>query len=163
MDTHDVIDLLTIVSVNDKRTTGENDVLLWHSLIGHLDKDDCSDAIMAHFRECPNEYLKPGHVLERVRAVIRDRYERADLRDQPHMVGMAGVRRDRYGYIDKSEPDDPEYPAEWGPDERLASYWESIDRRRDEAALAANDALPASQETRAACMDEIRRSLGRMP
>jgi hypothetical protein len=37
-----------------------------------------------------------------------------------------GVRHDRYGYIDKSAPDDPPYPADWNTDQRLAAYWQRV-------------------------------------
>jgi hypothetical protein len=83
VDTNDVIDLLTIVAVADKRTIGEADVVLWEKLLGHLDKDDCTDAIMAFRGEQPGVWLEPGHILQRVKAKRRDELDRMNPDDRP--------------------------------------------------------------------------------
>jgi hypothetical protein len=109
VDVEDVIDLLTIVSVGDKRTVGEADVVHWQKLIGQLDKDECADAIMAHRAEKPGVWLEPGHIFVRVKAKQRDRLERMDPDQRARSVaalegGHTGVRRDEFGYVDKSAP-----------------------------------------------------------
>ncbi len=133
MDHNDIIDLLTIVQASDNRSVGDPEIELWHRILGHLDKDDCTDAIMAHRRECPGVWLEPGHIVQRVKAVIKDRYERADtdIRDRGRPV-PAGVRRDHYGYIDKSEPEEEDPPgwATWDSEKRVRYYWQQLDAKR---------------------------------
>ncbi len=160
MDNSDIIDLLTIVSVADKRTVGEADVVLWHQLLGHLDKDDCTDAIMAHRREQPGVWLEPGHIAVRVRNARRDLYEREDpdYRNQQWPL-PPGARRDRHGYIDRSVRDETEYPAEWSTQQRLQATWDEINRARETTAAIAGKAslaAPADGDARAWAMTQIR-------
>lgn len=152
MDTEDIIDLLTIVSVGDKRTIGEADVILWQRVLTGLTKDDCLDAIEAHRRDQPGVFLEPGHVVKRVKALVTDRYDRADdeQRAQLNQEWDRGPQ-DKYGYPDKGLADG-EYPSEWTADERLAAYWASIERLRDQRALKS----VASCEQRAGAMSHIR-------
>jgi hypothetical protein len=155
MDRDEIIDLLTIVQASDQRTVGDPEIKVWHELLGRYDRDDCVDAIMWHRRERPGVWLEPGHVVARVRAVIQDRYERADVDDRPHSTGIDGVRRDRYGEIDKSAPDEDDYPSEWTSEQRVAAYWEKIRARR-------NDFNPPAGETvRGEAMAHIRDILGK--
>ena len=168
MDSSDIIDLLTIVAVADKRTIGEADVVLWRQTLGYLNKDDCVDAIMAHRREQPGVWLEPGHVLQRVRAAIRDRYERADPDERELSVGP-NVKRDRYGYVDKSAPDEEEYPAEWTTEQRMKATWESIERYRDGLSVSgerdekSTPGRKASSSVRQQAMADIRRILNKTP
>ena len=165
MDRNDIIDLLTIVQAGDNRTVGQPEVNLWHQLLGHLDRDDCTDAIMAHRREQPGQWLEPGHILQRVRAVVRDRYERSEpgLREQNQPL-PPGAHRDRYGYVDKSSgEEDVEYPAEWTVQQRLEATWESINRHRDSISGYDKDApgIPAADDVRGRAMAAIRSVLNK--
>jgi len=133
MDRDDILDLLAIIAAGDNRTVGETDVTIWGAMIGGLPKDDCLAAVEAHRKEQPGVWLEPGHVVQRVRAVMRDRFDRldpddrgdawADLGGRPSARGE--VRLDRHGVADKSEPD-PEYPPDWSADQRLAAYWKRV-------------------------------------
>jgi hypothetical protein len=165
VDKEDIIDLLTIVSVADRRTVGETDVELWHELLGRFSKDDCTEAIMQFRSEQPGDWLEPGHIVRRVKIMINDRMSRDDDAYPSYSQSFSGVRRDRYGYIDKSAPDDPEYPAEWNSEQRVSAYWKRIhDRQNEQTASAPEgwaDDLPASDQTRAEAMEKIRAILGR--
>jgi|HubBroStandDraft_3_1064219.scaffolds.fasta_scaffold69173_1 hypothetical protein len=166
MNRDDVIDLLTIVSAADNRQVTAPDIVVWHEHLERYERDECLDAIMSHQRES-TEYLQPAHVIQRVRAKRNDMIERADPDDRPHMVGLNGVPRDRYGYVAKGENDEIEYPAEWTSEQRLAHYWTQIENRRDSEALSAQSwdqtapHMPANADVRANCMRHIRSVLAR--
>jgi hypothetical protein len=76
--------------------------------------------------------------------------------------------RDRYGKVDKSEPDDEEYPRDWTPEQRLKATWEKLQAFRDgkerDDALANPGSLlttpPASAATRAKAMQDFQLSFG---
>ena len=164
MDRDDAIDLLSIISANDHRTIGQTDIQIWQQALGNVTPDEAVDAVMAHIRDMPGVWLEPGHVVARVKAKRRDAYERSDpdFREADKIEAMFGtsaaVRRDRYSYVDKSEPDDEDgYPADWTTEQRLKAYWAKIQAYRDQAeyeqAVAHPGSLlikpPASAEARA--------------
>lgn len=170
MQRDDVIDLLAIVQATDNREVGPVDVNVWAKIIGHLDRDECTDAIMAHRREQPGVWLEPGHIAARVKARHRDRYDRMDpderavaIADAEAAATSGFARRDRYGFIDKSMPDEPDYPADWDSAQRLNESWARIDEFRDrqEHAMAFSRpsslllSPPASAETRARALAEF--------
>ena len=142
MDREDIVDLLSIIQANDNRTIGETDMALWLQMIGQLAKDDALDAIQAHFAEYPHIRITPGHVIQRVKAMIKDRLERMEPDERAAAVGPAAVRRDRYGYIDKSAPDPEPYPAEWTSEQRVAAYWAQLRNKHTPAAAAPPGELP---------------------
>lgn len=188
MDRDDVLNLLAIIASVDRRTVGEVEAEEWLRLIGKYDESDCLEAVEAHRREQPGVWLEPGHVVQRVRAMRRDRYERADpdIRDTPYydLGGRAlppdhplasgryvdpdggyidehGIRRDRYGAIDKSAPE-LEYPDGWTTDQRLDATWKHV---RESAApeYAGLKVRPATAEARDAAMRQIAKTLGTLP
>jgi hypothetical protein len=57
-------------------------------------------------------------------------------------VGPSAVRRDRYGYIDKSAPDPEPYPADWTGEQRVAAYWNQLRTSHREPAAPAPQELP---------------------
>jgi hypothetical protein len=171
VDIEDVIDLLTIVAVGDHRTLGESDAREWHRLLGGYGKDECLDAITAHRSDMPGVWLEPGHVIVRVKAARRDAYERADpnYRDADRAEALFGdeaPKFDRFNKIDKSVPDDEDYPADWTPEQRLKATWEKLQARRDqseyEEAINRPGSLlikpPASDEARAAAIQTFANS-----
>jgi hypothetical protein len=155
-------ELLATVQSFDNRRVDATVVSLWLELLERYTKDECIDALIQHKAERPDDWVEPGHIVQIVRAKRNDFIARADPDDQPHMVGLDGVKRDRYGFIDKSADDEIEYPHEWTSQQRLQHYWGQIENRRDAAALNAdqNDPdvlhMPAHPDVRAACMDHIR-------
>ena len=76
MNREDIIDVLTAITAVDRRTVGQADVIVWHDIIGDLPKDLALQAVRDHARECPDVWLQPGHIYQRVRAIRRDMLER---------------------------------------------------------------------------------------
>lgn len=79
MNTQEIIELLGVIAVVDKRTVGEADVIAWQTIVGDLPKGDALRAVRDHFRERPGVWLEPGYIVQRVRAMRRDRLERRSL------------------------------------------------------------------------------------
>lgn len=102
MDRDDIIDLLTIVQASDNRSVGEPEINVWGQMLNHLDKNDCTDAIMAFRAEHPGMWLEPGHVFQRVKAATRDRLDRMDPDVRGAVAGPSGAKRDEFGFVDKS-------------------------------------------------------------
>jgi hypothetical protein len=105
MDADDIRDLIAVVQAVDNREGSDADVIVWLHMLGHLDKDDCAEAIMWHRAEKPGVWLEPGHVLQRVRAVRADRLSRMSPDERDAHTRAAGAPRDEFGYVDKSGPD----------------------------------------------------------
>ena len=82
MTPEDTIDVLSAITAIDRRTVGENDVIVWHRIIGDLPKDLALQAVLNHARDCPGVWLEPGHVVAGVRAIRRDQYERQTLEER---------------------------------------------------------------------------------
>ncbi|GJF17736.1 hypothetical protein NGTWS0302_16930 [Mycolicibacterium cyprinidarum] len=76
MNRNDVIDVLSAVAANDRRTVGEADVAVWLGVIGDLPVDFALKAVVQHIRECPGVWLEPGHVYQIARDMMRDERER---------------------------------------------------------------------------------------
>lgn len=76
MNRDDVIDVLTAITAADRRTIGDADVAIWQEIIGGDDKQLALRAVRDHLAECPGVWMEPGHVHQRVRAIVRDRLER---------------------------------------------------------------------------------------
>lgn len=85
MNRNDVIDVLTVVAGATRRTIGEADVDVWQAVIGELpvmgmvrgEKINMPfKAVRDHLAEQPGVWLEPGHVYQRVRAMIREELDR---------------------------------------------------------------------------------------
>jgi len=76
MTIEETIDLLTAAAAFDRRTVGKADAVAWHAVVGDLDLDDCRAAVLAHYSDS-TDWLMPAHVRKRVRAMRRDRIDRA--------------------------------------------------------------------------------------
>lgn len=120
MNKNDVVDVLSAIAVGDRRTVGQNDVELWNRIIGHLRKDLALQAVVDHFRECPGVWLEPGHIAQRVGAISRDSFERAEA---PAIAAFDG---EHYPGDTKAAPDFAPYPAEWDSNQRLSAYWYAL-------------------------------------
>lgn len=161
----EMLDLYALVQASDGREEAtEADELVWSRIVGQLSADDCADAIIAHFREQPNVWLQPGHILARVRARRADELARMDPDERgAELAEQQNTRRDRHGYIDRSAPEDDEYPPEWTAQQRVAAYWQRIQDLRDmveyEQAISRPGTLsrerPASAAGRAKAMAAV--------
>lgn len=97
MDRGDVVDLLTIVQMGDRRTIGDPDISFWLGMLGPYDREECCDAIEAHRREQPGVWLEPGHVIGRVRAMHRDRLDRMDPEERYEKFDREADYREKTG------------------------------------------------------------------
>lgn len=87
MNRNDVIDVLTVVAAATRRSVGEADVNIWSEVIGGDDKQLALKAVRDHLRDRPGVWLEPGHVHQRVRAMVRDQLAR-----EPRAVQEARMR-----------------------------------------------------------------------
>jgi hypothetical protein len=55
--------LLALIAAFDKRTVGETEIEAWHLIIGHLDPQDCAEAVRQHFTDS-TAYLMPAHIVK---------------------------------------------------------------------------------------------------
>ncbi len=75
MNRNEIIDLLTIIAAGDRRTVGNTDVDFWHNIVGNVPKDLAIEAVRRHFRERPDVWLNPGHVVQGARAIHQERLQ----------------------------------------------------------------------------------------
>jgi hypothetical protein len=68
--------LLAVAAGFDRRKVAEADVIAWAAALHGLSYDDCEQAVIAHYTTS-TDWLMPGHVRGRVRAMHRDRINRA--------------------------------------------------------------------------------------
>lgn len=68
--------LLAMVAAYDRRTVGQADVAAWHTELEPYDLATCTAAVRAHYGES-REWLMPGDVVQRVKAIRRDRIPQA--------------------------------------------------------------------------------------
>lgn len=71
MNLQQVGQLLTLASLIDNRDVTAETAMAWEAVMGDLDYDLAVSAMYAHFREEPDEYLMPAHIVKRVKAVQR--------------------------------------------------------------------------------------------
>lgn len=65
--------LLATAAAWDRRTVGEVDAQAWAKTLDELPVEECTAAIAAHFRACPNAtFLMPAHVREHVTQARRE-------------------------------------------------------------------------------------------
>jgi hypothetical protein len=77
MNKQEIAVLLTEISVTDKRTVGPPDVEVWSAILtDDIPLGFARQAVIAHFREKPEFWLNPGHIVERWRAYKRDQLAR---------------------------------------------------------------------------------------
>lgn len=62
MNRQDVAKLLAYAAACDQRTVGEADLHAWFDILAPLDFTRCIEAMRKHYRERPDERLKPGHL-----------------------------------------------------------------------------------------------------
>lgn len=78
MDLRETTRLLQTVAVVDNRTVDELTITVWCDLLADMPLTDSLTAVREHRREHPSTYLTPGHVVDGVRRIRRDRLARVD-------------------------------------------------------------------------------------
>lgn len=81
----EVVDLLTLIQVYDRRTVGKADVAAWLLIVDDLPFADAQAAVLAHYRES-REWIMPADVRGRVNEMRRARLKAAPPLDPPHEV-----------------------------------------------------------------------------
>lgn len=68
MNDNEIIDLLSVITAYDNRTTGDGELLAWSDAAsrGRWTFDEASEAVKAHYAES-TAWIMPGHVTHRVR------------------------------------------------------------------------------------------------
>jgi hypothetical protein len=106
--------------------------------------DDLASAVYEYAKTPRERMVQPADLGDLIRGWQRDAYERMDPNEretawgdlggvgQPRQLTFGGgymdaqgQRRDRFGFLDKSEPG-IEYPQEWSSEQRRAAYWERV-------------------------------------
>ena len=121
--------------------------------------DDLAVAVVEYCKRPRERLVQPADLGVIIKALRADELARMDPDERAREVGSR-VRRDRHGYVDKSAPDEPDYPPDWTAEQRTGAYWTRIqgyrEQREYEDAVARPGSLlnapPASQATRAAAM-----------
>ena len=121
--------------------------------------DDLAVAVAEYCKRPRERLVQPADLGVIIKAFRADELARMDPDERARVVG-SGVRRDKDGYVDKTAPDEPDYPADWTAEQRVQDYWNRIQGYRDqqeyEDAIARPGTLlkqpPASQATRAAAL-----------
>lgn len=100
----EVIDLLTVITMYDRRTVGETDVHAWHDAAqrARWTLPEATEAAKKHFATSRDTWLMPGHITELIRTERRQPapYQPRALRggplpatDQTRTTAMNEIRR----------------------------------------------------------------------
>lgn len=74
--------LLSKVQAFDNRNVEAAHIIAWHEVLREKNLTDCLDAVVAYYAR-ESAWMMPSHVMDHVKAVERDRYER--FGDHPHL------------------------------------------------------------------------------
>ena len=88
----DTAALLAIVAANDRRTTGDTDLEIWHDALSDLEFEDCRAAVREHIRD-GDGWLMPAHVRRVALGLARKRageLRQAELGGPPGACGVPG-------------------------------------------------------------------------
>ena len=75
--------LLAFAALYDNRKVGDPDIVAWLEAIGDLPYPDARAAVAAHYGSESTERIMPGHIRTRVKAMRRERLERAPVAAPP--------------------------------------------------------------------------------
>ena len=80
MNEQEAFALLTLASGRDNRTVSQAVAKIWAADLDLVNFDDAEGALTLHYRERPDVWLQPGHVITGARRVqaLRDRDERVN-------------------------------------------------------------------------------------
>lgn len=79
MNRAETLKLLVLVASLDNRQIGDETVLAWHRILGHLDPTDAADAVIEHF-QTSDTYLMPVHVNRLAEQYAKTRQHRERIR-----------------------------------------------------------------------------------
>jgi hypothetical protein len=96
MNEPEAFQLLTLASARDNRTVSPSVARVWASDLERVSLADAVEALTLHYRERPDVWLQPGHVVAGVRRV-RDRRER-----EQRISGQRAIER-RQITLDRAE------------------------------------------------------------
>jgi len=84
---------LAVVALADNRTVGESDIRMWTDYLPEwIGIEDALEALKAHRQSGP-EWLMPSHIIDRVRAIHRERLRNAPVKDIPGDLHQAVERQ----------------------------------------------------------------------
>lgn len=94
--------LLARIQVFDNRQIGKTTAEAWWPIIGDLDYDDAVAAVQTHFRDRPEVYLQPGHIVAGVKRAHEARLphydhsqdNRGDAPPPRNLVALGNAWRD---------------------------------------------------------------------
>lgn len=86
MSKKEIAALLAIAAAFDNRKANEDAVLAWLSALEHLTFNDCREAIVNHYQES-REWIMPVDIIDRVRAIRRQRLEVISSLTPPAHIG----------------------------------------------------------------------------
>lgn len=75
MDEREAFQLLTLASARDNRTVSQSVAKVWAADLDRIPLPIAIEALTLHYREQPDKWLQPGHVVAGARRV-RERHER---------------------------------------------------------------------------------------
>jgi hypothetical protein len=85
MNEQEVFKLLTLASARDNRTVSESVAKVWAVDLEWVSFSDGVEALTLHYREQPDKWLQPGHVVAGARRA-KDAREREARRQRPAIV-----------------------------------------------------------------------------
>ena len=86
--------LLTLASARDNRTVSKSVAMVWAADLDRVTLADATEALVLHYRERPDTWLQPGHVITGARRVRAAR-ERDERINAPRAIGGNVVTLDR--------------------------------------------------------------------
>ena len=85
----EVAKLLTAIAATDNRTIGMLDVDTWAAILPDTMTLPDAQAALIHHRQTSTEWLQPKHVIDAVRAINRDRWQRIGVPPIPGDLTLA--------------------------------------------------------------------------
>lgn len=107
--------LLRQIIATDGRRTSADMPAAWHRILGEYSYLDCQQAVEEHYRES-TEWLTPGHIVKRVRAIRKKRLDSVGSWIEPNSGDMrledySGVTRQLTEAIASGRMSKTEYEA----------------------------------------------------
>lgn len=124
--------VLSVCAAYDSRPPSQATATAWAYDLAEVTLDEAVAAVREHYREHPDTWIKPGHVL----ALVKTR----------RRLGLANVSRVEEAALAQIDPDDPDYTAK--AQRALANARQAA--ATDQAAIPAHREITSSREERLA-------------